>query len=66
MIYFEVLPNWIKNTCDAAAVSTAFGLGIAAFFGAIATPLAALASLAALVYTVMRIVQIHRELKKGK
>lgn len=57
-VAFEQAPTWFKTAADVTAVGTAFGTGIAAFFGALVTPLAALASLAALVYTVLRVVHL--------
>lgn len=63
-VAFEQAPVWFKTSADIAAVGTAFGTGLAAFFGALVTPLAALASLAALVYTVLRAVHLIKNWDK--
>jgi hypothetical protein len=57
---WDHLPSSVKFACDFAAVSTAFTV----FFAAVATPLAALASLAALVYTVLRGIHLIKHWSK--
>lgn len=64
LMAFNQAPAWFKTSADIAAVGTAFGTGIATFFGALVPPLAALASLAALVYTVLRAVHLIKHWNK--
>lgn len=66
MNLIDQLPDPQKLLLDIFAVFVGIGSGAAAVFQILQTPLAGLASLAALVYTVMRIIQLHREMKKEK
>lgn len=65
--FVEHLPNWVKVTCDVTAIGVGFWSGLSVMFGILATPLAALASAAAFVYTVLRTIQLVRDWnKKGE